>query len=457
MANRFWGLVGLGVLAMVGAHGCSSDDESPSPAGKSGKSGKGGMSSGGAGAAGEGGKGGGGGKAGSGKGGSSGSSSGKGGTGQGGESGGGMGATPDNGGTPPMPMGDGGGSGAGEAGVGAGAAAGVAGAGGEGGQAPCVNNLNLPLLSTAPATLDLTGLYTSSAALPEDVAPYVREFAPEYTLWSDGATKKRWAYIPKCTQIDTTDMDHWEFPVGTRFWKEFTVPSSGSVGDVRVETRFIHRYGPGADDWLFAAYQWDPNALSQTAGATIYVPAGVVDANGTTHDIPAEGQCTNCHGKLPERILGFSAFQLSHAANGIPGPSMRSLSNNGYLTVPAPAGFHPPGDAPTQAALGYLHANCGQCHNSYFAAGSPPVRMRLLTTQTTPETTDTYTTLVNVLTTYGPLNTYDRVEPGDHANSEIIIRMSSRTAGTQMPPIASEVVDAVGVQTISDWIDSLPP
>ena len=65
--------------------------------------------------------------------------------------------------------------------------------------------------------------------------------------------KSRHVYIPKCAKIDTSDMDHWSMPVGTRFWKEFRRDG------VLVETRLIHRYGPGPDDWIFASYQWPLN------------------------------------------------------------------------------------------------------------------------------------------------------------------------------------------------------
>ena len=51
--------------------------------------------------------------------------------------------------------------------------------------------------------------------------------------------------------IDNSDPDAWEFPVGTRMWKEFVVDGRP------VETRMIHRFGPGPDDFVFAAYVWD--------------------------------------------------------------------------------------------------------------------------------------------------------------------------------------------------------
>lgn len=65
------------------------------------------------------------------------------------------------------------------------------------------------------------GLYANTAT--KTLAPYVQAFSPKYPLWSDASVKNRWAYVPTCATIDTTNMDSWSFPVGTRFWKEFIV------------------------------------------------------------------------------------------------------------------------------------------------------------------------------------------------------------------------------------------
>jgi hypothetical protein len=96
-------------------------------------------------------------------------------------------------------------------------------------------------------------------------------------------------------------MDHWSFPIGTRLWKQFT------RDDVRVETRMLWRFGAGVGDWVMATYQWPlpvGNEPPDPELATL-VSTGVMNANGTLHDIPATGACTNCHGKLSERVLGF--------------------------------------------------------------------------------------------------------------------------------------------------------
>jgi hypothetical protein len=295
-------------------------------------------------------------------------------------------------------------------------------------------------MDSPPAKLSETGLFDSNG----QIAPWVQTFEPTYKLWSDGAEKLRYIYVPKCAQIDTSDMDHWNFPVGTRAWKQF------SVGGTRIETRLIHKNGTGLADWIFVAYQWNDTDTDADA-----VPDGVTDAKGTTHDIPSTNDCIQCHGKLPERLLGFGAVQLTHPDNGtIAGATIQSLGDAGMLTVPAPPdGFTVPGATQeTRDAIGYLHANCGNCHNSSFA--TVDLRMRVLAGQTSVTDTDVYNTAVNVPTAQFSCNC-NRITPGDPTGSAIIQRMASRVAGTQMPPLGTEVADANGVDVVSAWITAL--
>src|SRR5262245_21735632 len=71
-----------------------------------------------------------------------------------------------------------------------------------------------------PATLADTGRCLDAGCC--QIASNVHAYTPHYQLWSDSATKRRWIYLPPGTQIDTSDMDFWKFPVGTKLWKEFT-------------------------------------------------------------------------------------------------------------------------------------------------------------------------------------------------------------------------------------------
>src|SRR5450432_897047 len=63
-----------------------------------------------------------------------------------------------------------------------------------------------------PATLFDTGLCLDHACT--QISPDAYEYTPQFPLWADSATKRRWIYLPAGMQIDTNDMDHWVFPVG---------------------------------------------------------------------------------------------------------------------------------------------------------------------------------------------------------------------------------------------------
>jgi hypothetical protein len=315
----------------------------------------------------------------------------------------------------------------------------------------CNEDHALAPTTVAPATLAETGLYgaaVSPTALPA-IASNVEPYAPSYALWADGAGKDRYVYIPACATIDTRDPDHWDFPVGTRLWKHF------SLGDNFLETRMMHRYGSGAQDWLFATYGWDA-ARPQDPSAAVAVLHGQPNTGGTTHDIPDPWECGACHGKLPDKPLGFSAIQLSHGGAGL---TMQKLSDWGWLTVPARNGFVVPGTPVQRAALGYLHANCGGCHNSRGELPRDnPMLLRLLVAQTDYATTDSVRTTVGVptLNASAELQGKPRIDPQQPTNSAIFLRMTNR-AQFPMPPIASKLPDTDGgLALVRAWIESIP-
>lgn len=341
----------------------------------------------------------------------------------------------------------------------------------------CVDDHPLGLMPTAPATLAETGLYAMAddgsggagaggagsvdLAMPIKIASYVNTFVPKYPLWADGATKDRYVYIPKCATIDTTDPDHWKFPVGTTFWKTFKVAGAA------VETRMLHRAHSdlGAADWTYAAYQWDPAALGGAAAtdptlATLAAETGVPNANATTHDIPSIAQCKSCHNGLEEKVLGFQAIQLSHAAAGTD-LAIDKLNELGMLSHAAPAGgYQVPGTAEQSAALGYMHGNCGGCHSDKTSVPASLAQvLRLSIAQTTYDSTDAVKTTVGItaVSQNAAIVGKKRIAPMDAPNSAIVIRMSSRTPGVQMPPLGTKVVDTDGgVKAVTDWVNSIP-
>jgi hypothetical protein len=296
-----------------------------------------------------------------------------------------------------------------------------------------------------PPLLSATGLY--SDLLTGVLSPDVITYLVRYPLWSDGATKNRFLFLPAGAVIDTSDMDSWRFPVGTKAWKEF------SVGGKRIETRLLSKIadGEGSDAWQLVSYLWRADGSDADA-----VPAGVTSVGGSSYDVPDAPTCVQCHGGVRDVLIGVSAFQLS-AADGH--GTLSKLAADGRLSAPPAAEFQVPGSGVVQDALGYLHGNCGQCHNdTSFLAKLRTLRLRLRVADTTPESTPTYTTAIDALMSHTwPGGPTVAVSPGNPAASQLLFRMQTdTTTGYRMPPVATKIVDDAGVSTITSWIVGLP-
>ncbi len=323
------------------------------------------------------------------------------------------------------------------------------------------------------AEIQGTGLCDDSGC--QTINAGITEYAPRFALYDDGAAKRRWFLLPAGTQIDTSDMDRWVFPVGTKFWKEF------SQNGVRVETRFITKVleddnAPNA--WLYNAYVWN-----QTQDAATLAPSGAVDANNTTHDVPDRGSCKDCHESFrPSRVLGFQAIQLDDSALPF---GLEDLISDDKLTNPPSLGgpgarFVLPGTQTDKNALGYLHANCGHCHNPSaptHAVVDIELAFEVAHLATVP-LTPTFKSVVkqpgdscgdnldndgdgrvdngcpDQLLIIDTVTYPFLIVPNDPANSGLLQRMKT-TDNARMPKISVETPDPVGDATITAWINSL--
>ena len=290
-----------------------------------------------------------------------------------------------------------------------------------------------------PTALSETGLYVSGSTnvLADGVMPY----EPSYVLWADGADKQRWLYLPPGAQIDTSDMDHWRFPIGTKVWKEF------SLAGKRLETRMLWKTANG---WFQMAFVWTADGSD-----ALQAPRGAKDVAGTMHDVPARNRCSDCHAGSPDKLLGVSAIQLSHDK---PSVNLKQLAQEGRLSD-APSGDFRLADDVQWNALGYLHANCGNCHNPTSIVWDKVNLDLWLRTGELADATKTHSYLstvsVALTTTEADAGIMDRVVPGDSAHSGLILRMTTRGSDNAMPPIASEIVDDDGVMRVREWIDGL--
>ena len=312
-----------------------------------------------------------------------------------------------------------------------------------------------------PDDLGQTGLYVPGSIAT--VRPDNVSFSPQYPLWSDSATKRRWLHIPAGTFIDASRPDAWEFPRGTKVWKEF---SHGR----RVETRFIERLDDGS--FRYATYVWNEEgtqALLAPAEGIRALP--VAGAPRGRYVIPAESDCRACHESAAAPLLGASALQLSQDRDPLaphaeyPGDvDLPGLQARGWLrNLPealrerAPRIRSPSPES--RAALGYLHGNCGHCHND----NGSPAPVDLVLAQSAATNATSYESLVASLTgktsryrTRGMPVDAPLIDAGRPDTSVLIARMRSRDPLTQMPPLGTQLVDTESMKLIEHWIRNSP-
>src|SRR5687768_14229814 len=150
-------------------------------------------------------------------------------------------------------------------------------------------------VAPAPERLSDTGLYVEGSSTQVD--PRNLAFSPQYPLWSDGARKHRWIQLPAGSAIDASQPDAWEFPRGTRLWKEFALHR-------RIETRYIERLADGS--WRFATYLWNEAGTEATLAPADGIAAlPVHGAPNGRYAVPAEADCRACHEGAIVPVLGF--------------------------------------------------------------------------------------------------------------------------------------------------------
>jgi len=308
-----------------------------------------------------------------------------------------------------------------------------------------------------PVQLADTGLFVSGTT--DVVAAANRPFSPQYPLWTDGATKRRWVYIPQGATIDAGNPRRWEFPVGTWFWKEF------SFAGRRVETRVLWK--ASASGWLAGSYVWNQDE-SEAVLTSDGMTGAVEIIPGRQHNIPSSADCAACHGTT-RAPLGFNPLQLSddrdpNAIHGEPLTkemmTVRTLVDEGVLT-PATALPQTPArisarDPQTRTILGYLSGNCGACHNGdgQISAQAPSFAYADLI-----EDSDSIVRrMIGQPTRWqapGRAEGTMLIDPSSPDQSALLLRMRSRRPSSQMPPLGTVLQDQEAIDAIGRWISNV--
>jgi hypothetical protein len=291
----------------------------------------------------------------------------------------------------------------------------------------------------------------------EQVHPDNLAFTPQYPLWSDGADKRRWLNLPAGSWIDASRPDAWEFPPGSRLWKEF------SLAGKRIETRLIQRRADKS--WRYASYIWNEAQTDAVLAPAEGEVLSGTPVSGGRYEVPARSDCRACHDGAAVPVLGASAVQLARvrdAARADDGLDVQALIARGQLrNFPLSWSRQVPTIAASseteRQALGYLHGNCGHCHN---VDGSPAaVELVLAQSAAAPESSRARVlrSAVNARSRFRPNGMPAEplvIAPGRPEASVLARRMQSRQPLVQMPPLGSLLPDADAVALIRRWIAS---
>jgi hypothetical protein len=306
-----------------------------------------------------------------------------------------------------------------------------------------------------PPRLSETGLFEpgSTTRVREGVLP----FAPQYPLWSDGSTKRRWIYLPPGTAVDATEPDAWRFPIGTRLWKEFRHGRA-------IETRYLERLPDGS--WRFATYLSNVDGrdavLAPQEGATVEAgPTG-------RYVVPSRTDCLACHEGPAVPVLGFSALQLSpdrdpfapHAGGAAAEhvDLARLVATGRIVNLPSALLAEPPriraATPAARAALGYLHGNCGHCHDPAGALDGLDLALAQRADPQADSVERTRSSLLDRESRYRPRGAASTrrvaLDPGEA--STLILRLRATSPLARMPPLGVQVVDDAGVALVERWI-----
>jgi hypothetical protein len=315
--------------------------------------------------------------------------------------------------------------------------------------------------------LACAGLYSDFAS--KTVAADLKEFTPALQFWSDGADKKRWVKMPAGAKIDATNFDEWIYPEGTQLWKEFKV--DGKLAETRL-------FEKGALGWSHTVYRWNATETDAVRKET----GELIPPNGTrtkSYEIPNTTQCNVCHSGRVEPVLGFDAIGLG--LPGAQGVTLATLQADGRFTAAIPAtSLALPDDAKGSLdAFGYLHINCGTCHNDNQGAGAFLTKPKLLAKPShllgldggvdgggaaTAQTLPLYSSIVCQASYRSDADggTLLYVRGGAPSASLVSILASSRvpegqspTSTQQMPPLVTRQIDPAVAAKLDTWITNL--
>jgi uncharacterized repeat protein (TIGR03806 family) len=303
--------------------------------------------------------------------------------------------------------------------------------------------------------------------------PGVTPYDLNTELYSDGALKFRYVYIPagQAARYSPDSPDEvFDFPVGTVLIKTFAFAQDmrQPTENVRfLETRLLIRRAEG---WIALPYVWNEaqtEARLSAVGANVRISFTNDEGAAIALDwaVPNVNQCRGCHARaggndvLP---IGPSARNLnrdydwrsSEMAGRPPINQLRYWQLNRRLeglSEDIPAGVPNAYDtsAPLeQRARAYLDVNCAHCHNPAGPAHTSGLDLRW--SQSDPAQWGVLKR--PVAAGRGSAGFAFSIEPGHPERSILLHRMQSTDPGVMMPELGRTLVDDRAIALMRDWI-----
>lgn len=293
-----------------------------------------------------------------------------------------------------------------------------------------------------PPTLEEFGFFIDA---PGQVpAPGVIPYRLNTPLYSDGAEKLRFVYVPDGKMAKANGEGLLQFPVGSALIKTFAF----GAGPTRrlIETRvLLHR----ADGWVALPYRWN-EAQTEARLALAGARLELATASGETlsYRIPNKNQCKECHG------LDDAVTPIGPKARNLSPDFLDGLKAAGRLdAVPLdltrlPVWEERASVPPAQAARAYLDANCAHCHQPGATASNSGLDLRW--EQDDPHAIGIFKR--PVAAGRGAGGHEFGIVPGQPDQSILLYRMESIEPGIAMPELGKATVDPEGVAAVRQWI-----
>ena len=266
-------------------------------------------------------------------------------------------------------------------------------------------------------------------------------------LFSDGAEKLRFVYVPNGKLARAQGEGLLDLPVGSALIKTFAF----GVGDDRrlIETRvLLHR----ADGWVALPYRWNEEqteARLAIAGARLEVSTPQGEA--ISYRIPNKNQCKECHG-LDGAVVPIGPKARNLSAEWLDGfVGQGKLDEAPELAARLPLWEERETASIDAAARAYLDVNCAHCHRPGATASNSGLDLRW-------EQHDPHAIGIGkrpVAAGRGAGGHDFDIVPGQPDNSILTYRMGSLEPGVAMPELGKSTIDRQGLRIVRRWVGQM--